>query len=79
MLSIEKLMKSIVITYFHRLLTGILICLPMLASAQSSSESVYSDQAFDPIREKIWYEDPIIWGGALLIAAIVFFWYRRRR
>lgn len=52
---------------------------PIMHKAQSSSESVYSDQAFDPIVVKAWYEDPFIWGAVLIIAGIAFFWLKRRR
>lgn len=52
---------------------------PIMHYAQSSSESVYSDQAFDPISVTPWYQDPIIWIAALVVFGIAFFWYRRRQ
>ncbi|PHN06382.1 hypothetical protein [Flavilitoribacter nigricans] len=52
---------------------------PIMHRAQSSSESVYSDQAFDPIRTEVWYEDPFIWGAVIILAGIGFFWLRRRK
>lgn len=52
---------------------------PIMHKAQSSSESIYSDQAFDPIRVTPWYEDPFIWGAVLVLVTIAVLWYRRRR
>lgn len=52
---------------------------PIMHVAQSSSESVYSDQAFDPPRVQPWYEDPIIWTAVILTAAVGYFWWKRRK
>lgn len=72
-------MQATILRFSRPLLLCFGVFQAFLARSQSSSESVYSDQAFDPIREKIWYEDPIIWLGALLVIALVYFWWRRRR
>lgn len=52
---------------------------PIMHAAQSSSESVYSDQAFDPPTVLSWYQDPFIWGAVLLGAVAAFFWWKRRK
>jgi membrane protease YdiL (CAAX protease family) len=52
---------------------------PIMHAAQSSSESVYSDQAFDPSRVNVWYTDPFLWGAVILTAVGAFFWWKRRK
>ncbi|MCB0632004.1 MAG: hypothetical protein R2824_06670 [Saprospiraceae bacterium] len=52
---------------------------PIMHAAQSASERVYSDQAFDPVRVEAWYSDPFIWGAFILTAIGGYFWWKRRR
>lgn len=61
------------------LLALLTLILPIMHQAQSSSESVYSDQAFDPPEVLQWYQDPFLWGAALLGAVAAYFWWKRRK
>lgn len=49
-----------------------------LLSAQPESESVYSDQAYDPIANPAWYESPYLWIGLVAILAIILLFLRQR-
>ncbi len=46
--------------------------------AQSSSESPYSDQAYDPVQNPAWYETPFLWIGLVMILLLTFLWLRKR-
>lgn len=48
-------------------------------AGQASSESPYSDQAYDPVQNPAWYETPFLWIGLVIILLLVFFWLRKQR
>jgi hypothetical protein len=63
-------------------LAALLLCKMQLAIAQSaaSSESVYSDQKFDPAANEMWYNSPVIWaGGVILVGAVILLIARKNR
>jgi hypothetical protein len=49
------------------------------AAAQASSQSVYSDQTFDPAANEVWYQSPILLTVfVLLIGTGGYLWYKRK-
>lgn len=56
----------------------ILLLVPALVNAQTHSESVYSDQAYDPVDQPEWYETPYFWVGLVVVLIIVLLLLRQR-
>lgn len=69
----------------ERILTG--VCLLWLSAlplaGQPESESPYSDQAYDPVDNPVWWETPFLWIGivafTLVLAFAIYRIGRRRR
>ncbi len=48
------------------------------ATAQSHSNSPYSDQAYDPVDNPQWYETPFLWIGLIIILGLIFYLLYRK-
>ncbi|WP_367390441.1 hypothetical protein [Lewinella sp. LCG006] len=64
-----------------KLLTSLLLFLITVNQtlAQSSSESPYSDQTFDPAVHTTWHSHPLTIGSIILIGAIILLVIRKKR
>lgn len=47
-------------------------------SAQPEEESIYSDQAYDPVDNPTWYESPYLWIGLIAVLAILLLFLRSK-
>lgn len=54
------------------------LLVPAVLNAQTHSESVYSDQAYDPIDQPEWYETPYFWIGLVVALVILLLLLRQR-
>ena len=54
------------------------LLIPALLNAQTHSESVYSDQAYDPTDLPEWYETPYFWIGLVVVLIIALLLLRQR-
>jgi len=50
------------------------------AQSSASSESVYSDQKYDPAATDAWFNSPLVWaGGMVLVGAVIIMLVRKNR
>ena len=59
--------------------TLIIALLPLYLTAQSSSESIYSDQKFGDNQNPSWYRTPFLWIGLLLLVGFTIYYFVGKR
>lgn len=71
-------MTNLIVKGRHLSAAVLLSLYTVILSAQPEEESIYSDQAYDPVDNPVWYESPYLWIGLVAILAIILLFLRSR-